>query len=184
MQHSLILTHAALLVGSAAAAANNTLALNATRPLDGVCSVVGPDLPSECQCQQGQNAQFQISCQVDFLDVDEIGLYALFAPCNQPAAATFEVTEQDAGIDYKKQYEGGEAMEFPVPGLTVGIPVVGSAQVELAVDLSGNAEQLSVQLGLDACASVFGYQKCGSDLTSELPYYVLSEQYDFSNYCE
>ncbi len=58
------------------------------------------------------------------------------------------------------------------------------SQVELAVDLSGNAEQIEVQLGLDACASVFGYQKCGSDLTSSLPYYVLDEQYDFSNYCE
>ena len=127
MQRSLALTMC--LVGSAAAGSNKTLALNATRTFDGICAVVGYDLPSECQCQEGQNNQFQISCQIDFLDVDEIQLFATFAPCNQPAQAAFEVREADAGIDYTKQYSGGEAMEFPVPGLTAGIPVIGSAQV-------------------------------------------------------
>ena len=130
------------------------------------------------------SSQFEVSCQVDFLDVDTIGLAGAFAPCNQPAQANFEVTESDLGIDYKKSYEGGESMEFPVPGLTVGIPIVGTAQVQLAVDLEGDASQLTVQLGLDACVTVLGVTECGSDLTSDLPYWALSDSYDFSNYCQ
>ena len=150
---------------------------------NGLCSYIAGDLPQECQCQDGQQGQFQIDCTVDFLDVDTIGFAAAVAPCAQPAEAQFRITESDAGIDWQKTYSAGDTQEFAVPGLTVGIPLVGSAQVELAVGIQGNAQQLQMQLGLDACATVLGYQKCGSDLTSELPYWVLSGSYDFSGYC-
>ena len=66
----------------------------------------------------------------------------------------------------------------------MGIPVVGDANVMIAADIEGNAGSLAVKIGLDACMTVFGYQKCGSSLTSELPYYVLSDSFDFSNYCQ
>ena len=107
-----------------------------------------------------------------------------FAPCAQEAEAEFEVTESDLGIDWTKSYEAGEAEEFPIPGLTVGIPILGTAQVELAVELDGDASALTVSLGLDACIVSYFGTKCGSDLTSELPYYALNEQYDFSDYCQ
>merc|ERR1719345_556598 len=159
-------------------------ATNATSVLDDMCSVIAYDLPSECQCQAGGNGQFEVQCQVDFMDVDEIGLTGSFAPCAQEAEAEFEVTESDLGIDWTKSYEAGEAEEFPIPGLTVGIPILGTAQVELAVELDGDASALTVSLGLDACIVSYFGTKCGSDLTSELPYYALNEQYDFSDYCQ
>ena len=112
------------------------------------------------------------------------GLTGSFAPCAQEAEAEFEVTESDLGIDWTKSYEAGEAEEFPIPGLTVGIPILGTAQVELAVELDGDASALTVSLGLDACIVSYFGTKCGSDLTSELPYYALNEQYDFSDYCQ
>jgi hypothetical protein len=66
----------------------------------------------------------------------------------------------------------GTNTEFPIPGLSVEIPVVGSAGVFAAVKLEGDANQLSVQLGLDACGQIFGETECGSKLTSELPVWV------------
>ena len=42
-----------------------------------------------------------------------------------------------------------------------------------AVKIDGNANQLTIGLGLDACASVLGKQECGSQLTPALPIYLL-----------
>ena len=114
------------------------------------------------------------NAQVDFLDVDEIVFTANLSPCGDPASAQFEVAESDAGIDWSKTYSAGDSEEFPIPGLSVAIPVLGDADVELAVDIEGDASALSMNFGLDACITVLGYSKCGSSLTSELPYYILS----------
>tara|TARA_B100000795_G_scaffold17640_1_gene11707 strand:+ start:707 stop:1414 length:708 start_codon:yes stop_codon:yes gene_type:complete len=165
------------------ASANRTNATK-TKTLDGICSVIADDLPSECQCTSGSGVgEFTVACTVDFLDIDEIGLTGNFQPCGSPAQANFEVTEADLGIDYTKSYEAGDAQEFPIPGLTVGIPIVGDAQVELAVNLGGDFSSLTVALGLDACIDTVIGDECGSDVSSELPYYAIQDSYDFSNYC-
>jgi hypothetical protein len=167
----------------AIAQAKNTTNMTAT-PSNGVCDVISGDLPSECQCTEGDSGQFAVACTVDFLDVDTIDFTANFQPCAAEAEVDFEIVEEDAGIDYTKSYTAGEAAEYPIPGLTVGIPVIGDANVMIAADVEGNAGALAVKVGLDACITVLGYQKCGSDLTSDLPYYVLSDSYDFSDYCQ
>ena len=68
-------------------------ATNATSVLDDMCSVIAYDLPSECQCQAGGNGQFEVQCQVDFMDVDEIGLTGvglnLFLDPNTAAIGTY-----------------------------------------------------------------------------------------------
>jgi hypothetical protein len=48
----------------------------------------------------------------------------------------------------------------------------------------GNANALSVNLGVDACGWVYGWgNTCGKDLTSSLPYQILQGNFDFSSYC-
>ena len=48
----------------------------------------------------------------------------------------------------------------------------------------GNANALSVSLGVDACGWVYGWgNTCGKDLTSSLPYQILQGNFDFSSYC-
>ena len=105
--------------------------------------------------QEGDYGQFQIYCTIDLLDVDEINFTANFQPCADEAEADFEVVEEDAGINYQTSYRGGEAETFPVPGLTVGIPVVGDANVVIAADIEGNLSELQVHIGLDACMTVW-----------------------------
>lgn len=52
------------------------------------------------------------------------------------------------------------------------------------VTISGNLDDVSVDIALDACATIAGISVCGSDLTSDLPWTVLKGSYDFSNLCK
>ena len=147
------------------------------------CDVIKPDLPQGCNCTEGASMDLNMSCAVDMLDVDLIGFSVNLAPCASPAALTIRVTEADAGIDWSTQYAAGDSGEVAVPDLSIDIPIVGSAGVYAVYDLEGDASALGLALGLDACMSVLGYQKCGSSLTSELPIILLNSTYKFDSLC-
>ena len=102
----------ALSLLAATAQAKNMTNMTAS-PNDGVCEVIANDLPSECGCQEGGNGQFQVKCDVDFLDVDTIEFTANFQPCAAEAEVNFEIVEEDAGIDYQKSSSAGDAEEYP-----------------------------------------------------------------------
>ena len=126
----------------------------------------------------------KLSCQVDVLGIDTVGVEANAALCDQPAGVSLEITEADAGIDFPiAKLELGTDEEIPIPGLTFGIPVVGSADANMAVKLTGDLSALEVDLGVDACMSILGAKTCGGDLFSGLPIYVLQGQFDFSDMC-
>ncbi len=45
--------------------------------------------------------------------------------------------------------------------------------------ISGDASQIKMSIGMDACVSVFGFQKCEPNP----PFDLLSGAFDFSNIC-
>lgn len=151
---------------------------------NGLCDYIADYLPSFCSCEDkdlGAIAQ----CDVDVLGLDTIGVKADFEPCAQPLHIDLEITESDMGIDYPiTGITAGEDNEIPIPGLSWGIPIVGTADAEMAVKIDGNLDDVTISLGVDACATVLGVEECGSDLTSELPIYLLNSEFDFSDICD
>jgi len=97
-----------------------------------------------------------------------------------------EVTESTIGIDYKiASLTTGEDADIPVPGLDLDVPVLGSAGVNMVVKIDGSVDALSLGLGVDACASVLGYEKCGADVDpAQFPIMLLNETYKFSGVCD
>jgi hypothetical protein len=94
------------------------------------------------------------------------------------------LTDHHAGIDYPiDDITFGTDQEFPIPGFSIDIPVVGSAGVFAAVDVSGDVSSFQAKLGLDACIDSIIGEECGSSLTSELPVYVLQGTFSFDSIC-
>ena len=80
-------------------------------------------------------------------------------PCGNPATIGLYVYETDIHLNYTVgQFGAGTHNEFPIPGLSVGLPVIGDAGVFVDLDIEGNADKLTIKLGLDACAVVAGVQ--------------------------
>jgi len=77
----------------------------------------------------------------------------------------------------------GTDEEFPIPGFSIDIPVIGSAGVFAAVQIDGDLSEFSVQVGLDACVDTIIGEECGSSLTSDLPLWVLQGTYQFDSIC-
>lgn len=96
-----------------------------------------------------------------------------------------EVTESTIGIDYRiASLTTGEDADIPVPGLDLDVPVLGSAGVNMVVKIDGSVDALSLGLGVDACASVLGYEKCGADVDpAQFPILLLNSSYSFSGVC-
>jgi len=148
-----------------------------------VCDYLNSYLPDFCECSDVDLGAVA-KCQVNVMDVDSVGVKAQFEPCAQPLTIGLEITEADAGIDYPiAGISAGDDKEIPVPGLSFGLPVIGSADANMAVKVDGNIDAVNIAIGVDACATVLGFKKCGSSLTSELPIWILNGQFDFSNLC-
>jgi len=166
---------------------NGHLAAGASKPTpnDGLCAYLADIIPSFCTCAQDQTGtQAQISCQVNFVDVDTIGLIVTLLPCINPASVSIEVTEADLSIDYLVgNFSAGTNEDIPIPGLDVDIPIIGSVGVNAVVQVDGDAQELDFNLGLDGCITILGYTKCGADLTSSLPIWVLNGSITLSDLC-
>lgn len=95
-----------------------------------------------------------------------------------------EVADQSLYLDETfGPYMIGETEKVPVPGLNFYVPMVGAVGGMLEIKMNGNVEALTVTIGIDACMSVFGYEKCGADITSELPYWIMNDSINFSHFC-
>merc|ERR1711862_31029 len=80
--------------------------------------------------------------------------------------------------------EAGDVQEIPIPGLSIDIPKVGSAGLDVAAGIKGNPDHFEIQAGFNACGIIEGHHACGSDLTGELPVWMLQHTFQFSHYCE
>ena len=73
---------------------------------------------------------------------------------------------------------------MPVPGLSLDVPVLGSAGVNLVARITGSVQELTLSFGLDACGSVLGVETCGADVDPyRLPVMMLNETYAFGGVC-
>lgn len=149
-----------------------------------LCSIVADDLPSYCNCTD-LDLGATLTCSVDMLDIETVGVEAILAPCATTAHMDLDIFETDLGINHTiAGVSAGEEKDIPIPGLDIDIPVVGNAGVNVAVEFGGNPSEVHVKLGLDACIDlpIVG-EHCGSAVTSELPIWLLSGTYDFSSIC-
>ena len=92
--------------------------------------------------------------------------------------------EADLDIHYTNKVEFSDvAQEFPIPGLTVKIPLTGlNAGVYGAVNVSGTTGDFHLDAGLDACANTNGLD-CGSDLTHALPVWLIRGSANATSAC-
>ena len=133
------------------------------------CNEISPILPSECSCSSQQYGA-TVGCAVNFFDVDTIGLTGEFELCHNPASATIKVNDTKFGINHELAgLVAGKAIDFPIPGLSLDIPDIGSVGVNAVFDIEDDLENMDIKLGLDACGKVLGHSVCGSKLTDELP---------------
>jgi hypothetical protein len=111
-----------------------------------------------------------------------------FGLTNQPTylpSCSLTIYETDAGFSYSKSIGAGtEIAQFPIPGLSIGVPGIGDCGVFAGVTFEGNAESLTLDGTLDLCGEVAGVKACGSDVYSGLPVDVISGTWDFSSVCD
>lgn len=147
------------------------------------CSYITPYLYSGCTCTN-MDQGFNASCSISFIGVDTIGVEVLVEPCGSPALMSLDVTEADIGFDWPlASITAGTSENIPVPGLTVGIPVIGDVGVYVDIGFNGNLDMLNISLGLDGCGTVLGVQECGSSIDSDLPYEIISGSFSFEDLC-
>jgi len=150
----------------------------------GICEVIDGELPSECNCRDSLYGA-AVNCTVNIFNLDNVGMYADFSPCANPAHMGVMVYETKFGITYEVgEVQAGDSIYEPIPGLSVTIPGLSTGcGVYAVVALKGNLEELDVALGLDVCCMVDKHKLCGSNLSSELPIMFLSGNWTFANTC-
>jgi len=161
---------------------NNSLVSKNATVADGFCAIIADYLPSDCTCTDARVGG-TVDCSADVV-VDDIGVRAEFRPCDSPAYISLTVYESKIGFSYNVgKIAAGSSIDEPIPGLDVGIPILGDCGVYADASVSGNLNRLSVSLGLNVCGEILGRKVCGSDLYSGLPVQLLSGTWDFSSLC-
>ncbi len=86
--------------------------------------------------------------------------------------------------DYTKKYEGEVSIEEAIPGLSVGIPFLhADASCKLAGRVEGNADALTVEIGLDFCVDLVVESLCASKLDGAFPVWLIKDTLSFSSVC-
>jgi hypothetical protein len=162
------------------------------RKVKGACERIHPeDLPDECSCSEPHPLSLVIECTKPFDSMyfnDTIGMKIVIDPCDeQGSSMSLDVTEKEHHIDYKiAGLRAGEEKEIPIPGLSVIVPGLGSLGVDAAVLIMGNVDQLTMKVGLNACAVIRHKNICASSipgLHTILPWWVLYGTYSFGDLC-
>jgi hypothetical protein len=148
------------------------------------CEIIADDLPSECACKD-KDLGGSVNCNVK-VEKDAIGVQLDVMPCDPEAAhvdiavteATHNISWQVAGV------KAGDEENYPIPGLSVDIPKVGSVGLDLSAEVDGDLDNLRMEIGFNACAKLLGHEVCGSELTSDLPLWLIKGSYRFGNLCK
>ena len=148
------------------------------------CGEISAYLPSECTCTELQYGA-NLACTVNFFSEDTITIQGTLQLCKNPAEANIVISDTKFGIHHTLAgLTAGKAIDWPIPGLSLDIPDIGSVGVNAVFDIEGDLSNLDIKLGLDACGTVVGKSVCGSDLTDKLPIYVLDGSFDFDDLCK
>jgi hypothetical protein len=158
----------------------------------GACERIHPEeLPEECTCSEPHPLSLVIECLKPFNSTyfnDTIGLKIVLDPCDeQGSSISLDITEEDHHINYMiAGIRAGEEKNIPIPGLSIIVPTIGHVGVDAAVLIMGNVDQLTLKVGLNACAVVHQKTLCASSipgLHTILPWWVLSGTYSFGDLC-
>eukprot|EP00339_Tiarina_fusa_P015087 CAMPEP_0117027540 /NCGR_PEP_ID=MMETSP0472-20121206/20122_1 /TAXON_ID=693140 ORGANISM="Tiarina fusus, Strain LIS" /NCGR_SAMPLE_ID=MMETSP0472 /ASSEMBLY_ACC=CAM_ASM_000603 /LENGTH=227 /DNA_ID=CAMNT_0004734815 /DNA_START=41 /DNA_END=724 /DNA_ORIENTATION=- len=156
------------------------------------CDVVNShDLPEECRCYQPGKYGVVVECLKVFNSTyfnDTIGMKINIDPCNPLGSRlSLDITEKDHNIDYAiVGVRAGEEKNYPIPGCSIIVPMVGHLGLDAAVLVYGNPDSLTLKVGLNACAVIREKELCASSipgLNTVLPWYVLSGTYSFGDFC-
>lgn len=156
-----------------------------------LCERLHPeDLPEECSCREPGHYNVVIECLKYFESPlnDTIGMKIDLDVCNPLGSKiSIDVTEANHGIDFPiAGITAGESRNIPIPGLSIAVPGLGHAGVDVAVLILGNPDMLTLKIGLNACVALAHKIVCASSiplLNSILPWYVLSGTYTFGDVC-
>ena len=147
------------------------------------CGYVSSFLPSECRCSN-VNHGFDLKCSVNFFNLDNVGLDLSISPCGHPAEATLDFTDTKFHIQHELAgLHAGKDLKWPVPGLSLDFPEVGEVGMVVDFGFEGNANALTIKIGLDACGKVAKFGICGSQLHVGLPLQVFSHTFQFTQFC-
>ena len=158
----------------------------------GACERIHPeDLPDECTCSEPHPLSLVVECLKPFNSMyfnDTIGMRIVLDPCDeQGSSISLDITEADHNIEYMiAGIRAGEEKNIPIPGLSIIVPTIGHVGVDAAVLIMGTVDQLTLKVGLNACAVVRQKTVCASaipGLHTILPWWVLSGTYHFGDLC-
>lgn len=153
------------------------------------CSIIGQSLPDGsvvmCTCQEStKGLGFKLSCKTENIAiVGVLGASLDIAPCDSPASLALQFQAIGKNID-ALSFTAGKPQKIGIPGLSFDHgPVTFGAQAD--VDLTGNADQLSVDISLGFCAAVGQDQTsaCLSSISSDFPIHIIKETWKLGNAC-
>eukprot|EP00542_Grammatophora_oceanica_P010039 CAMPEP_0194047132 /NCGR_PEP_ID=MMETSP0009_2-20130614/23578_1 /TAXON_ID=210454 /ORGANISM="Grammatophora oceanica, Strain CCMP 410" /LENGTH=130 /DNA_ID=CAMNT_0038692657 /DNA_START=288 /DNA_END=680 /DNA_ORIENTATION=- len=109
-------------------------------------------------------------------------------PCDPSGSSmSLDITEKNHNISFPiEQIKANDEKNYPIPGLSIAVPGVTALGVDVAVLVSGNPDELTLQVGLNACASVHTKEICASSIPGldlVLPWWMLKGTYSFGNVC-
>lgn len=163
------------------------------------CSRIHPeDLSSDCSCHDGNASSssegplsFVVECKRVFdssIFNDTLEIKMVVAPCDaRGSSISLDIVELKHNLVYKvEDIRAGDEVNLPIPGVSVVVPGIGHIGIDAAVLISGNPDELTLKVGVNACLAIRDKQVCASDipgLDRILPWWILSGTYTFGDIC-
>lgn len=139
-------------------------------------------LSGNCTCDDLPGPVASVKCPVEvFEQTVYVGMDV--EPCRKPARIDMTVSWESGQYSFTV-LSTDDVEEIPIPGLSLYIPGVGDVGMDVAVGFSGNVDELTVKVGLDACVAVLGQRLCGNSLTHTLPIWIAQGTVSLGDMCD
>jgi len=123
------------------------------------CSDIAALLPSFCNIGNNCDEEPGIMCEINLFNLDDIFVGANINLCASPINLNFTIADYNLPwLSYSTSVDASE--DFAVPGVSISIPGVGSAGLDITVELDSTSSGITVGIGAEACLKVLGFEKC------------------------
>lgn len=152
-----------------------------------VCASVYPYTPTQyCSCADNTGGGV-VECKYPVVVggqlIDTIYVEVVMEVCADPATLGITMMDGDTQYTFSVSITSGDTGSVPT-GIMVGIPGVGDVEIVLMYVMSGNIDNLTVQLGFDLSMTVLGFtETCSGIYPEECPVWFYSQTMNFGNYC-